>query len=327
MGSDPPIVPDPRRASPGTFDAAERYVADLRKAAEAMGARCAEIDWYDMASGMAAGFALLPPTDGTDPGYTLVAFSKMVLDEMGFWIYITAGVIHEPRGSRADILEACNTWNAEFPDFPAFVHPTTGDILIQERMRSEVALQTPQLLDLWAGYVPNLVGRFRSSLAEAGIHGEAYEWPYACALAATSISGTQRWTWPVGSDTSRPEVSCGQSEPIILTNGLYMNRRPDGTSVLRFYDDGRVISVGTTADAEPEHLAAWFTWEQHDNRGTYTTRGREITFATTSAEGTVDYHGVSRALTELVLGWHSHINGAEGSDVVYTFVELGTSTT
>jgi hypothetical protein len=62
-------------------------------------------------------------------------------------------------------------------------------------------------------------------------------------------------------------------------------------------------------------------------RGTYTTRGREITFATTSADGTVDYHGVSRAPTELVLGWHSHINGAEESEVVYTFVEFGPPTT
>ncbi len=193
-----PMTPDDRRAPPGTFDTPEEVVARLRDGAESAGARCAGIDWYDTASGMAAGFALFPPADEDALGYAVVTVSKMLLPEIverGFWIYVTGGVVHEPRGTRASILEACNNWTSEFPDFPAFVHPASGDVLIQERLWSGIAFCTPELLALWSRAVPQYLERLRSSLAAAGVEGSPYEWSYACALAAISVSGTQRWTW------------------------------------------------------------------------------------------------------------------------------------
>jgi hypothetical protein len=169
--------------------------------------RCAEIDWYDRAAGMSAGFALLPPAHEPSSGYAVVTFSKLVLPEdmqSGFWIYVTVGVLHGPAGNRADILEACNNWNGEIPDCSAFVHPACGDILIQERVRSELAFATPDLLALWARMLPYQADRFRSSLRSAGIAGDAYDWSRACALAAISISNTQQWTWPT--ETQAPAL-------------------------------------------------------------------------------------------------------------------------
>lgn len=115
-------------------------------------------------------------------------------------------------------------------------------------------------------------------------------------------------------------------EPGVLTQGYYRSQPqaawlpgvdaplkdgPVNTMYLRFYADGRVISVSSTGT--PEQIAAWFDYSKDSlPRGEYKIEGDRLRFSTDSERGSVDYEGRIDGYT-LHLTAHSHINGRENA--------------
>jgi hypothetical protein len=87
---------------------------------------------------------------------------------------------------------------------------------------------------------------------------------------------------------------------------------------LRFYQDGTVVDVSTTG--RPDEIRDWFNRDHpRVSRGKVTAQGEQISFASVSAEGTVDYSGRVEG-GKLHMDTHSHINQHK-ANTVYTFVE------
>jgi hypothetical protein len=74
-----------------------------------------------------------------------------------------------------------------------------------------------------------------------------------------------------------------------------------------------VLSVSTLGTAA--ETVDWFKkGHESSSVGTYEIRGTRLKFSTaTAGYGAVDYDGTIDGET-LVLQWHSHINGADGTD-------------
>lgn len=111
--------------------------------------------------------------------------------------------------------------------------------------------------------------------------------------------------------TTRPDQIALDSNSTI--EGLYQSV-PIGESLtfLRFYSDGIVIEVATTADATPADMLRWFR-RPFDSWGKYEIQGSTIQFSITSPEGVVDYRGELQGTT-LTLDSLSHINGRQFHD-------------
>jgi hypothetical protein len=90
------------------------------------------------------------------------------------------------------------------------------------------------------------------------------------------------------------------------------------SSYLRFYPDGDVIAVGSTAT--PEELQKWFDKESDNiSRGKFIIQGNHISFHTVSTSGNVDYIGEIHD-DQISLNWYSHINQGKGNNI-YVFVK------
>ena len=93
-------------------------------------------------------------------------------------------------------------------------------------------------------------------------------------------------------------------------------------SYLRFYPDGKVISV--TSEGTALDLKDWFNLKM-DNPGIgnydYKVKRGKIYFSTTSREGTVIYHGKVKKDYYLLLKFKSLINGRTGREKYY-FVKV-----
>lgn len=98
----------------------------------------------------------------------------------------------------------------------------------------------------------------------------------------------------------------GGSEPLAAGPTLY--------AYLRFYADGRVISVSSTGT--PEQIARWFHYA-HDSvsEGSYQIEGDRLRFSINSGTGIVDYDGRIDGDT-LRLNSHSHINGRDNTQTL-----------
>ncbi|SRR6266566_91500 len=111
--------------------------------------------------------------------------------------------------------------------------------------------------------------------------------------------------------TTRPDqIALGSNSRI---EGLYQSAPTgDSSTFLRFYSDGIVIKVGTTADATPAEIRRWFR-RPFDEWGKYEIQGSTIRFVINSPWGAVDYRGEIQGST-LTLDSLSHINGHQGRD-------------
>lgn len=104
---------------------------------------------------------------------------------------------------------------------------------------------------------------------------------------------------------------------IINFDGIYHtkcnfdDKGEDGDiSFLRFYPDGKVLSVGTECDATVSDLKDWFNMEmEFPSIGNYEIKGRKIRFSSTSKSGTVNYKGRVNKKGVLNLRIKSLING------------------
>ncbi|GMQ30891.1 hypothetical protein [Algoriphagus confluentis] len=90
---------------------------------------------------------------------------------------------------------------------------------------------------------------------------------------------------------------------------------------LRFYPDGKVISVGTDCEGKLDEITDWFHINAGQvSKGNYVVTGTKIKFSTTGLTGTVHYKGRITD-NEIKITWKSSVNGAKGRDN-YTFVRL-----
>jgi hypothetical protein len=105
-------------------------------------------------------------------------------------------------------------------------------------------------------------------------------------------------------------------------DGLYVASHADssgGSYYLRFYADGRVVSITSMDDATK--VARTLAPETpYVGVGKYAVRGDTIEFSTVTALGSVD-HDATLAGDRLTLRWHSNINGHSGT-VTYAFVPI-----
>ena len=93
-------------------------------------------------------------------------------------------------------------------------------------------------------------------------------------------------------------------------------------SFLRFYPDGKVLSVGTECDATVSDLKDWFNMEmEFPSVGNYEIKGRKIRFSSTSKSGTVNYKGHVNKKGALKLRIKSLINGYRHTEE-YNFTKI-----
>ena len=117
---------------------------------------------------------------------------------------------------------------------------------------------------------------------------------------------------------------------LISFDGLYETKcefedadDEDGTqSYLRFYPDGKVISVGTDCEGTIDELKDWFHVNAEQvSVGNYEINGRKMHFSTTGKAGTVNYKCKIMAENIIKVKWKSRINRERGKEE-YKFVKL-----
>jgi TusA-related sulfurtransferase len=123
----------------------------------------------------------------------------------------------------------------------------------------------------------------------------------------------------------------GQNKPnlIISSEGIYETKceydkddKEGGKSFLRFYQNGKVLSVETECDATVTDLKTWFNMEMENKSiGDYKIKGKRIKFFTTSQAGTVNYKGRITKNGVLKLKIKSLINGYRSTEK-YQFTKV-----
>ena len=115
---------------------------------------------------------------------------------------------------------------------------------------------------------------------------------------------------------------------LLQFNGLYKTECEidkddyEGTQCfLRFYQDGKVISVSTDCEASASDLKEWFNFENKDlSIGSYKSKRHKIQVSTTSKAGTVKYRGRIDKNGLIKLRSNSLINGHKDREK-YRFIQ------
>jgi hypothetical protein len=95
---------------------------------------------------------------------------------------------------------------------------------------------------------------------------------------------------------------------------------------LRFYINGKVISVGTDCYGAADELKSWFNINAEQvATGDYKIKGRKIFFTTKSKTGLIQYKGRISNDKLLKLKWKSLINGNKGHGK-YKFIQIASMT-
>lgn len=126
-------------------------------------------------------------------------------------------------------------------------------------------------------------------------------------------------------------ISFGQETKnhLLQFNGLYETEcsieKDDDEGIqryLRFYSDGKVISVSTDCDGTASDIKVWFNLEnKYVSVGNYKIKRHKIRFSTKSERGTVQYHGRIDKYGFINLRSKSLINGHKNKEK-YKFIRL-----
>lgn len=118
---------------------------------------------------------------------------------------------------------------------------------------------------------------------------------------------------------------------IIKADGLYVTQcsfkddEEGDKQYLRFYPNGKVISIPTDCEGNDIEISNWFYIQNKEteylNVGDYKVDGNKITFSTTSKAGTVKYRGRIMKDGSLKLKSHSLINGYKNREE-FRFVKI-----
>ena len=114
---------------------------------------------------------------------------------------------------------------------------------------------------------------------------------------------------------------------VLRFNGLYIStpESHSGLNCLRFYEDGEVLSVSTSAGkADLPQIMSWFTKEnavaRDYARGTYVRNGNKVDFSTKSKYGEIEYQGEIKK-EKIKIRWHALAINRRGESE-YTFQEI-----
>lgn len=126
-------------------------------------------------------------------------------------------------------------------------------------------------------------------------------------------------------------LSFGQNRnnQLLQFNGLYETEcdsekdDDDGTQYyLRFYPEGKVISISTECEGQASDLKEWFNLENTSvSVGNYEIRRNRIQFSTRSKAGTVEYRGRIDKYGFIKLKSKSLINGNKDKKK-YRFIQI-----
>ena len=108
--------------------------------------------------------------------------------------------------------------------------------------------------------------------------------------------------------------SCASSPK---NDGIYCRELNNLTMYLRFFKDGRVISVNIPG--KYSDIIHWFNSAYAENTGEYSIEGYKISFTTSAKEGSVEYSGTI-GKDNLILNIHSHINGYTQKNIYFRFI-------
>ena len=128
---------------------------------------------------------------------------------------------------------------------------------------------------------------------------------------------------------SLPALSQVKKDSLLLFDGLYETKcvfeesDDEGSQeYIRFYPNGKVITVDTDCEGSASELKDWFNInDEQANVGDYFIIGRKIKFSTKGKNGIVKYKGKINKQGVIKLKWKSLINGANGKDI-YRFVKV-----
>jgi formylglycine-generating enzyme required for sulfatase activity len=125
------------------------------------------------------------------------------------------------------------------------------------------------------------------------------------------------WTYLAQSDGVIHEETMEEKSSTVI-KGVFCRKASSSFSVLRFYDDGLVISASIQVEDVKESwkkISKWFR-RGYDNQGKYFLSGNRLRFSTTSSSGTVDYDG-EYFIDKLILNNYSHINSNRATNEIY----------
>jgi serine/threonine protein kinase len=118
-----------------------------------------------------------------------------------------------------------------------------------------------------------------------------------------------------------PHKSAIELQSSTFIKGVFCRKDRSGCLVLRFYNDGLVISASIQVqDVEVawDKISKWFHRGNQGNhsQGKYFLSGNKLKFSTTSNFGTVDYYG-EYFIDKLILNTYSHINSHRATNETY----------
>ena len=101
----------------------------------------------------------------------------------------------------------------------------------------------------------------------------------------------------------------------VRCDGLYLGSGNKYSSLLRFFEDGRVVStsVDTVTRRQIDGIATWLTPDSPGSHGHVDLERSDLCFTLTSSSGRIDYVGEVLPSGDLLLRIHSHINGHRGT--------------
>jgi len=109
------------------------------------------------------------------------------------------------------------------------------------------------------------------------------------------------------------------SAPVPNYRGIYYKKMKNFTMYLRFFEDGRVISVNVPG--KYIDINRWFNTTYRENYGKYSINGNIISFTTRAEEGSVEYSGVI-GKKNLTLTIRSLINDHVEKNVNFKFASF-----
>lgn len=114
-------------------------------------------------------------------------------------------------------------------------------------------------------------------------------------------------------------------DSLYLTQCSFKDDEEGDKQYLRFYPNGKVISISTDCEGNDVEISDWFYIQNNEieylSVGDYKVDGRKILFSTTSKAGTVKYRGRIMKDGSLKLKSHSLINGYKDREE-FRFVKI-----
>ena len=120
-----------------------------------------------------------------------------------------------------------------------------------------------------------------------------------------------------------------RNKQLLLFDGLYETKcyfekgdDEGNQDYLRFYPNGKVISVGTDCEGTASDIKGWFNLNaKQADIGDFKVNNRRIKFSVKGQTGTINYRGRIINSEFIKLKWKSLINGSRGRSI-YKFVKV-----